>query len=103
MPDQDRDLACGRDGSDLMAAPGPDGLVNTEDDEGEELLPGPDNELGTADDVPLSGYTRQIDICDVDDNDSLRRITVTIRYNGSNAFGQRRREYRLTTFISSFS
>lgn len=92
-----------REGEVEMAAPGPDGLVNTEDDEGEELLPGPDNELGTADDVPLSGYTRQIDICDVDDNDSLRRITVTIRYNGSNAFGQRRREYRLTTFISSFS
>jgi prepilin-type N-terminal cleavage/methylation domain-containing protein len=92
-----------REGEVAMAAPGPDGLVNTADDEGDEVLPGPDNELGTSDDVPLSGYTRQIDICDVDDNDSLRRITVTIRYNGSNAFGQRRREYRLTTFISSFS
>lgn len=86
-----------------MEAPGPDGLVNTADDDGEEVLPGPDNEFGTNDDVPLSGYSRQIDICDVDGNANLRRITVTIRYDGSNAFGQRRREYRLTTFISSFS
>lgn len=91
------------EGDVAMEAPGPDGLVNTDDDDGEEMLPGPDNEFGTTDDVPLSGYSRQIDICDVDDNDNLRRITVTIRYNGSNAFGQRRREYRLTTFISSFS
>jgi type II secretory pathway pseudopilin PulG len=86
-----------------MAAPGPDGLVNTDDDEGEEVHPGPDNEFGTEDDVALEGYSRQIDICDVDNNTDLRQITVTIRYNGSNAFGQRRREYRLTTFISRFS
>lgn len=86
-----------------MEAPGPDGLVNTADDDGVEVIPGHDNRFGTDDDVVLNGYTRQIEICDVDDNDSLRQVTVTIRYNGSNAFGQRRREYRLTTFISSFS
>jgi prepilin-type N-terminal cleavage/methylation domain-containing protein len=86
-----------------LAAPGQDGLVNTGDDDGDEVHPGPDNEFGTDDDVPLEGYSRQVDICDVDQNPDLRQITVTIRYNGSNAFGQRRREYRLTTLISRFS
>jgi len=82
---------------------GPDGLVNTADDVGEEMTPGPDNILGTADDTPLVGYTRQIDICDVDGSPDLRQITVTIGYDGSAAFGQRRRQYRLTTLISRFS
>lgn len=86
-----------------MEAPGPDGLVSTADDTGQESTPGPDNMLGTSDDVPLIGYTRQIDICDVDGNPDLRQIIVTIRYDGSNAFGSRRREYRLVTFISRFS
>ena len=86
-----------------MEAPGVDGLVNTDDDNGDEVLPGPDNLIGTADDIPLWGYSRQIDICDVNGNSDLRRIIVVIRYNGSNAVGARRREYRLTTFISRFS
>lgn len=86
-----------------MQTPGPDGLVNTADDTGVEVTPGPDHLLGTADDVPLDGYSRQIEICDVDGNDDLRQIVVTIRYNGSNAFGERRREYRLTTLISRYS
>ena len=86
-----------------MQAPGLDGLVNTGDDTGSEVLPGPDNLIGTTDDVPLNGYTRQIDICDVNGNSDLRRIIVWIRYDGSNAVGARRREYRLTTFISRFS
>jgi type II secretory pathway pseudopilin PulG len=86
-----------------LRAPGPDGLVNTDDDQGDEVHPGPDNEFGTTDDVLLEGYSRQVDICDMNDNPDLRQITVTIRYNGSNAFGQRRREYRLTTLISRFS
>lgn len=86
-----------------MLAAGPDGLVNTADDVGEEMTPGPDNQFGTADDVPLVGYTRQVDICDIDGNPDLRQIIVTIRFNASNAFGERRREYRLTTLISRFS
>ncbi len=86
-----------------MLAPGPDGLVNTADDDGLEATPGPDNLLGTADDVPLEGYSRQIEICDVDGNPDLRQIVVTISYQGSNAFGQRRRQYQLTTLISRFS
>jgi prepilin-type N-terminal cleavage/methylation domain-containing protein len=86
-----------------LRAPGPDGLVNTADDTGNEETPGPDGRLDTADDVPLTGYSRQIDICDVDGNADLRRIEVTIRYDGSNAFGAKRREYRLITYISRFS
>lgn len=92
-----------QDGEIDMLAPGPDGLVNTADDAGLEALPGPDNQLGTADDVPLTGYSRQIEICDVDGNPDLRQIVVTIRYNASNAIGERRRTYRLSTLISRFS
>lgn len=90
-------------GEQPMLAPGPDGLVSTADDTGTERTPGPDGILDTDDDVPLSGYTREIAICDVDGNPDLRRIEVTIRYDGSKAFGARRREYRLITFISRFS
>lgn len=88
---------------DPMSAPGPDGLVNTGDDDGIETLPGPDGEFGTDDDVPLTGYSRQVMICDVDGNPSLRQIVVTISYEGSNTAGERRRQYRLTTLISRFS
>lgn len=90
-------------GDEDMEASGPDGLVSTADDNGVEATPGPDNVLGSGDDVPLTGYTREIQICDFDNNADLRQITVTIGYDGSNAFGQRRREYRLTTLISRFS
>jgi prepilin-type N-terminal cleavage/methylation domain-containing protein len=86
-----------------LEAPGPDGLVGTDDDAGREITPGPDGLIGTEDDVPLVGYTREIEICDVDDNPNLRQIVVTIRYDGSKAFGLRRREYRLVTSISRFS
>jgi prepilin-type N-terminal cleavage/methylation domain-containing protein len=86
-----------------MRTPGPDGLVNTIDDVGVEASPGPDNILGNADDIPLTGFTRQITICDVAGNPDLRQIVVTIRYNGTGAIGNQRRDYRLTTFVSSFS
>jgi hypothetical protein len=42
-------------------------------------------------------------ICDVDGNPDLRQIIVTVGYEGSSTFGQRRRQYRLTTLISRFS
>jgi prepilin-type N-terminal cleavage/methylation domain-containing protein len=87
---------------DLLMA-GPDGLVSTADDTGTEMTPGPDGRLGTSDDVPLTGYTRQIDICDMNGNADLREIIVTIHFSGSNAFGADRREYRLVTLISRFS
>jgi prepilin-type N-terminal cleavage/methylation domain-containing protein len=87
---------------DLLAA-GPDGLVQTADDDGEEMTPGPDNTLGTADDVPIVGFTREIAICDVTGNANLRQVVVIIRYPGSSAFGLARRAYTLTTYISSYS
>lgn len=98
-------------GDNELEAPGPDGLVGTSDDDGHEMTPGPDGILGTpegaenvgTDDVPLLGYSRQIEICDIDTNPDLRRIVVTISYDGSRVFGQRRRSYRLVTFISRFS
>jgi type II secretory pathway pseudopilin PulG len=86
-----------------MLAPGDDGLVNTGDDDGLEANPGPDGLIGTDDDVPFDGFTRQVDICDVNGNPDLRQITVTIRYAGSNAVGASRRTYRLSTLISRFS
>lgn len=88
-----------------METAGADGLVNTADDAGTglEALPGPDGEFGTTDDVPLTGYTRQVTICDVDGNPDLRQIVVTIGYDGSNSVGERRRRYQLTTLISRFS
>ena len=91
------------DGEVAMLAPGLDGLVNTADDSGQEATPGPDNQIGTSDDIPLTGYTRQIIICDVNGNPDLRQIIVTIRYDSSNNFGERRRQYRLTTLVSRFS
>jgi hypothetical protein len=90
-------------GSQPMLAAGPDGLVNTADDTGEEALPGPDNTLGTADDIPLVGFRRDIAICDVNGNSNLRQIAVTITYPGSYAVGRQVRTYTLITYISSFS
>jgi prepilin-type N-terminal cleavage/methylation domain-containing protein len=91
-----------------LTTPGPDGLVNTEDDLGVETLrmPGYDRKLGTADDVvvPLDNYRRQIVITDVAGNSggihpSVRQVTVTIRYQVQNAW----RTYSLTTFVSKFA
>jgi type II secretory pathway pseudopilin PulG len=82
---------------------GVDGLVNTADDAGDEMTPGPDNLMGTADDVPLLGFTRQISICDVDNNANLRMIIVRIGYRASSVVGAPTRTYELTTYISSFS
>jgi prepilin-type N-terminal cleavage/methylation domain-containing protein len=88
-----------------MRAPGVDGLVNTNDDAAAvlEASPGPDNIMGNTDDIPLLGFTREIQICDINGNNDLRQIIVTIRFNGTGAVGNQRREYRLTTFISRFS
>jgi prepilin-type N-terminal cleavage/methylation domain-containing protein len=81
--------------------PGPDGLVNTADDAAAENInaPGPDNLLGTADDVtmPLTAFTREIQIMDTELN--LRRITVTVRYR----VGRLDKQYVLVTLIGSFA
>lgn len=80
---------------------GPDGLIGTADDAGNEtvVLPGPDQLLGTADDITVSlvGFTREIRITDVETN--LRLITVIITYQQ----GSTTRTYTLTTYISNFA
>jgi hypothetical protein len=82
--------------------PGPDGLVNTADDQPGNLeyivLPGPDGVYGTADDVqvPLAKFTREIKIRNVSTN--LRSLTVIVTYN-SNGLP---RSYTITTYISPF-
>jgi hypothetical protein len=82
--------------------PGPDGLVNTADDQPGNMeyivQPGPDGVFGTADDVqvPLAKFSRQIQIRNVALN--LRSLTVTVTYNS----GGLNRTYTITTFISPF-
>jgi prepilin-type N-terminal cleavage/methylation domain-containing protein len=81
---------------------GLDGLVNTTDDGPVEelVLPGRDGQLGTADDVktPLTQYTREIRIADI--SVMLRQLTVTVTITLG---GGVRRNYTVTTLISSFS
>jgi hypothetical protein len=88
-------------GGQALSAAGADGLVNTDDDGDIERVttPGVDGVLGTEDDfeLPLDTFSREVQICDI--NNNLREIRVTIRYS----VGQIQREYRLRTFISSFS
>jgi type II secretory pathway pseudopilin PulG len=83
-----------------LGGPGPDGLVNTDDDTDAEIAPGKDHIVGTSDDVRLEGFTREINICDVPSNANLRMITVVIRYTSGSA---RQQEYRLTSYVSKFS
>jgi hypothetical protein len=95
-------------GPQSLYAPGVDGLANTADDAaaGLEKLPGPDNIMGTIDDVPLADYTREIQITDLymDGsttvvNPNLRQIRVIIKYKVAGFW----RTYTLTTYVSSFS
>ncbi|MEO2194863.1 MAG: hypothetical protein ABGY72_02070 [bacterium] len=88
-------------GAHPVAHPGPDGLVNTPDDGPVEVLvqPGADGLAGTADDATLTldGYSREIEITDL--NPNLRQIRVIVRY----PYGDSQREYELLTYISAFS
>ena len=81
--------------------PGPDGLVNTADDGSVEVIiqPGNDGLAGTADDetVAMTGYSREIEITDL--NPNLRQIRVIVRYT----HGDSQREYELLTYISAFA
>lgn len=89
------------DGPQSLRAPGPDGLADTADDGAIEtvMYPGPDHQLGTGDDVTvtLNGFTREIQIRDIEPN--LRSITVIITYR----LGAATRTYRLTAYISSYA
>ena len=81
-----------------------DGLVGTVADAGSPaefiLTPGPDQKLGTADDVqvPLSKFTRTILITNTA-NANLRQITITVNYST----GRFQRAYVMNTFISAFN
>lgn len=83
--------------------PGPDGLVNTADDDPTRpdtiVDPGPDGILGTADDVVvvLGNFTRQIVI--TPRSPTLRRIQVIVQYQA----GRLPRTYTLNTLISQFN
>lgn len=89
------------DGPQPLDSPGADGLVNTADDGAVETVtnPGPDGVMGTADDrtIPLSGYTREIEIRDLETD--LRKITVTVTYHD----GDVTRNYVLTSYISNWA
>ena len=89
------------DGPQPVRSPGPDGLVNTADDTDleQEILAGPDNRMGTADDisVPLGNYSREIVITDIAPN--LRQIRVIIRYQ----VGSLSRDHQLVAYISAFA
>lgn len=89
------------DGAREVRDPGPDGLVNTTDDGAvfEIIKPGPDGLLGTDDDTrtPLVDVTREIEIRDI--SPSLRQLRVVVRYRTATG----RRQYVLTTFLSSYA
>jgi len=93
------------DGPTNLTLPGPDGIVNTQDDPmtiETIILPGHDQILGTSDDqtITLNNFTRQIAIADVpNENGNLRSVTVTITYQN----GPTKRTYTLVSFISSYS
>ena len=89
------------DGPEALKVAGADGVLNTADDGAVEtvVLPGPDQQLGTADDVTqtLDGFTREIRLVDL--STDLRSVTVTITYRAGPAI----RSYTLTAYISTFA
>jgi type II secretory pathway pseudopilin PulG len=90
-----------KNGPTPMTVAGADGVVNTDDDGAIESvdLPGPDQRLGTSDDVTttLTGFTREIAITDL--SVDLRSITVTIVYT----INGQQKTFALTALISSFA
>jgi prepilin-type N-terminal cleavage/methylation domain-containing protein len=96
------------DGAQPLTNPGPDGIVNTADDVGIEMMvqPGPDNILGNDDDreTELTNFTREVEIRPLLDannvpNPTLRQLRVVITY----MVGRETRRYVLTTYISAIS
>jgi type II secretory pathway pseudopilin PulG len=89
------------DGPTSVKDPGADGLCNTVDDGAVATVvtPGLDGLLGTADDLitPLWGFTREIEIRDI--NANLRQLRVIVTYHNSRGTQQ----YILTTYLSSYA
>lgn len=96
-----------KDGPQPLLDPGPDGLVDTADDNAalpDTIIigPGPDGILGTADDQVLnlnSIMSRTVAIAPVTGEANLRQITVTITYQ----FGKIQNTYTLISYISAFA
>ena len=82
-----------------------DGLVGTVGDSGQPeeyiLTPGPDQKLGTADDVqlPLTEFTRSITISNIAGEPNVRSIEIQVFYNT----GRFNRTYTMFTYISAFN
>jgi len=82
-----------------------DGLVGTVADSAQPpeyiLTPGPDQKLGTVDDVqmPLTEFTRQITISNLATDSNLRTIEIQVFYNT----GRFNRTYTMWTEISAFN
>jgi Tfp pilus assembly protein PilV len=93
------------DGAQPLRGAGADGIVGTTDDAvapaATLIEPGPDGQLGNADDITrsLSMFTRQILIQPQNGSATLREIRVTIRYTYS---GQQR-QYELVSLVSSYT
>jgi type IV pilus modification protein PilV len=96
------------DGPANLVDPGPDGVVDTADDNAAApdtiIKPGPDGILGTADDIQiqLSVYykmKRTIAITNIAGENGVRMIVVTVTYTT----GTFNRTYTLTSFISQYS
>jgi prepilin-type N-terminal cleavage/methylation domain-containing protein len=96
------------DGPENLVDPGPDGIVDTADDNAALpdtiIKPGPDGILGTADDIQiqLSVYynmKRTIVISNIAGESAARMITVTVTYTT----GSFNRTYTLTSYISQYS
>jgi hypothetical protein len=92
------------DGPQPLWIAGDDGLVNTADDDDDDRLqtigPGPDNRIGTDDDVVAADFTREILIEDVPGSPLLRQLTVIITFRVGAVTPP---PYRLVTFVSAFS
>jgi len=99
-----------KDGFGSLYLPGSNGLPGTGQDTttlDRVVLPGPDGQIGTSDDVlvPLNNYQRQILISNVYNSDGslntdLRKLAVTVRVNSP---PRGNHDYTLTAFISRFN
>jgi prepilin-type N-terminal cleavage/methylation domain-containing protein len=98
-----------KDGFQSLFLPGANGVVGTAQDSttlDRVVLPGPDGQLNTADDVimPLTNLQRQVLIepvlnPDTSVNSDLRHITVTVRVSSP---GRGIRDYVVAGYVSRF-
>jgi prepilin-type N-terminal cleavage/methylation domain-containing protein len=96
-------------GAEVLCDPGPDGIIDTADDNTADLdaiyTPGPSGTLDGSDAIKqyLSTYTRTIAITNVVEagvaTTVVRQITVTINYT----VGRFHRQYVLTSYICQWS